>query len=79
MGDMTTIRLCMCFVQKSVFLITCPVQRDVLLSNYMHANVAKRDSVFLVILVCVRGRFIALSADGKNTIGLLRLLYMCFV
>ena len=34
MGDMTTIHLCMCFVQKSVFLITCPVQRDVLLSNY---------------------------------------------
>ena len=54
MGDMTTIHLCMCFVQKSVFLITCPVQRDVLLSNYMHADVAKRDSVFGNFSMCKR-------------------------
>ena len=54
MGDMTTFHLCMCFVQKSVFLITCPVQRDVLLSNYMHADVAKRDSVFVNFSMCKR-------------------------
>jgi len=51
---MTTIRPCMCFVQKSVFLITCPVQRDVLLSNYMLANVAKRDSMFGNFSMCKR-------------------------